>query len=370
MSPYSRIYSWQLALRQRLAARQYGGGNPVELNEFRPGKILFVLSGLIGDSVMSLPPIEAARRLWPDAKIAVLGKKHNCELIAACNFFDELYEFNADPFSIRRSDETKALKAWLSEQHFDAAFILLGNQFAHLLAAANIPFRVGVKGTPLESCLTHRYDIGTPRTWGVKERLNAIRCLGLAADDLLPTLEVGKEARETAHKKLIELGLSTEKFLVLHPFGSTPRQWWSLENIPAFAAKVKETHNLDVIIVGGPENEGLAARPNAGSVIDAAGKLSLPELLAVIEQAQLVVTTDSGPFHIAGGLGKKTIGLFRARRPEHARQYPSATAVFGRNEECMNACKWDECRDDPCSQMAEISAAAVLEAVKARLANV
>ena len=126
---------------------------------------MFVLAGLIGDSVMCLPAISEARRLWPEAHITVLGKTHNRELISACPFYDEFYECNADPFSLRRSKDIKALERWLVDQKFDAAIILLGDQFAHLLARAGIPVRVGVNGTLLQSCLTHTYNIGRPEEW-------------------------------------------------------------------------------------------------------------------------------------------------------------------------------------------------------------
>lgn len=371
MNLKSSIYSYQLGLRQRIAGALLGEGLgvPVDPKVFQPERVLFVLSGLIGDSVMSLPPITIARGLWPEAKIAVLGKRHNRELIEGCEFFDEFYEFNGDPFSIRRSRETSDLQRWLSRKHFDAGFILLGDQFAHLLARARIPVRVGVKGTPLEACLTHSYEIGEPRTWGASERLNAIRCLGYPVEDEHPRLKVGDAVRAASIEKLRKLGIGSDRYLVVHPFGSTKRQWWPLDRVSEFAANLHKQHNLEVVLTGGPDTVTSPA-PNDADIIDTRGKLTLQELIAVIGSAKLVVTTDSGPFHIAGALGTPTVGLFRSRRPEHARQYPTATVVFGENSACATECDWDRCGAAECRQMQEISADRVISAVNSRFDRV
>jgi ADP-heptose:LPS heptosyltransferase len=291
-------------------------------------------------------------------------------LTAACGCFDEFYEFNADPFSLRKAAETRKLEEWLGEQGFDAALILLGDQFAGLLAKAGIPVRVGVRGTALENCLTHTYDIGSPRTWGANERLNAVRSLGYNVDNAVPRLTPDLSLRPELERKLKKLGLASgERYLVLHPFGSSKRQWWELDKIPAFAAEIGEKFDLRVVLAGGDKVTLSDPGDSKDAIVNTTGILSLAELLLLIDGSALVVTTDSGPFHIAGALATPAVGLFRSRRPEHSRQYPTATVVFGRDDGCMNACEWDKCRLDPCRQMTEIAVDDVVEAVGARLSN-
>ncbi|MBX3295951.1 MAG: glycosyltransferase family 9 protein [Acidobacteria bacterium] len=307
---------------------------------------------------MSLPAIVAARELWPEARITVLGKTHNRELLKADPNIDEFYVCDADPFSLRRSAEIGELKTWLAGQGFDAAIILLGDQFAHLLARAGIPVRAGVKGTILEPCLTHAYEIGSPREWGTRERLNCLRVLGAEVTDRVPKLYVDAEAAETAASKLSELGLSPgERYAAFHPFGSTSRQWWPMENVPEFLRLAESQTGMRVVLLGGKETQ--AADTGTDGIIDTRGRLTIPELLAVIDGSEVVVTTDSGPFHIAGALGKHIIGLFRNRRPEHATAYPTARAVLGMNEKCNTECDWDKCAADPCRQMRAIPVASV-----------
>ncbi len=364
MSIKSYIYEAQLRVRQRIAGGSTGRKPTTDFAavEFTPEKVLFVLAGLIGDSVMSLPAMIEARRLWPDARLTVLGKKHNQELIAASSFYDEFYEFNADPFSLRKSSETKKLEAWLSDQHFDAAFILLGDQFAHLLERARIPVRVGVAGTRLEGCLTHTYEIGSPRTWGPDERLNALRCLGYQPEVVLPSIAVVEDARQSPRAKLLALGLDESvDYAILHPFGSSRRQWWKTDESGSLAAKLMTDHGFKCVLVGGGEAADIQ-EAKSPEIISTLGQLTLPELLAVIEGSRIVITTDSGPFHIAGALQKPIVGLFRDRRPEHAARYSRTEVVFGKESECLKSCSWERCAVDPCRQMRNISVDAIAAA--------
>jgi ADP-heptose:LPS heptosyltransferase len=107
------------------------------------------------------------------------------------------------------------------------------------------------------------------------------------------------------------------------------------------------------VLIGGKETVGIIH--TSADIIDTTGQLTLTELKAVIANAELVITTDSGPFHIAGAFGKQIIGLFRARRPELAGIFPAARVILGQNETCQKTCKWDHCRTANCKQLFNIS---------------
>jgi ADP-heptose:LPS heptosyltransferase len=173
--------------------------------------------------------------------------------------------------------------------------------------------------------------------------------------------------------KLVSFGLgSQENYAVLHPFGSTPNQWWSIKNVAPLAKKLYEKHNLRLVLVGKKYDLNgvvviLPPDEIDASVINTTEKLTLPELIAVIDDSTLVITTDSGPFHITGALRKPTIGLFRARRPEHSEHYPTATTILGFDKTCQMKCKWDYCRSNPCSQLSDISVDSVIDKVNQQL---
>ena len=88
------IYNAQFRARRWAIGKYYEFRRTPEKDvgaNFAPRKILFVLTGLLGDSVMSVPAIIAAKHLWKDAHVTLLCKKHNHELLAACPLIDDFY---------------------------------------------------------------------------------------------------------------------------------------------------------------------------------------------------------------------------------------------------------------------------------------
>jgi ADP-heptose:LPS heptosyltransferase len=275
---------------------------------------------------------------------------------------DDLHAAGAVPFSVRGHSQVRLLQAWLRSRSFDLALTILGDQFGVVLKRAGIPIRVGVLGSPLASCHTHTYDIGSARSWGPNERLKALSVLGHVVEDAAPRAWVSESARASTRAKLLARGLNeAQPYVAIHPFGSTPRQWWPLDRVEQLSLALAKRGLRSVLIGGGETSRAVPAAVKL-AVIDVTGGLSIQELLALIDGARAVVTTDSGPFHIAGALRRPTLGLFRASRPEHGALYSTATVVLEAQPDCAQQCRWDRCRLTPCRQMVALPAERVLQA--------
>jgi ADP-heptose:LPS heptosyltransferase len=364
----AHLYKWHFRFRQQSAGWFqriiYSHTSSDVKYDQQPSKVLLVMTGLIGDTVMSTPVIVEARRLWPEAEIVLLGTKQNLALLENCPLLNSSHLTSASPYSIRSRKENGKLKRWLAESGFDLAIILLGDDYAQVLADVAIPVRVGVSGHWLEPFLTHNYEIKSPREWGPNERLNSLRCLGLQVENTLPKLWVTDEMRDQAKSRLAQLGLPVgQAYVVIHPFGSTLRQWWQLDKAETLVRRLQSECGMTTVLAGGPETKDHIPEPLAGLVINTTGKLTIQELLGVIEGSRLAISTDSGPFHIAGALGRPVVGLFRARRPEHAGHYPQARVLFGRDDRCQQPCAWDKCAASPCRQLSRLRADEVFETV-------
>ena len=76
----------------RPSAKPAAEGRDGPITSEAPGRVLLILAGLIGDTVMSTPVIVEARRLWPQSWITVLGNRQTCELLSACPLIDACVE--------------------------------------------------------------------------------------------------------------------------------------------------------------------------------------------------------------------------------------------------------------------------------------
>src|SRR5258706_12905874 len=62
-------------------------------------------------------------------------------------------------------------------------------------------------------------------------------------------------------------------------------------------------------------------------IMNIAGKISLPELFAAIHEAQLVITNDSGPMHIAYAMQKPVVALFGPCSPQQYGVNPNGIVI-------------------------------------------
>lgn len=99
-------------------------------------------------------------------------------------------------------------------------------------------------------------------------------------------------------------------------------------------------------------------------------EMHLPLLVALIRDAGLVVTNDSGPLHLAAALGRPTVAIHAVMTPEVlTADYPSVTSLFPTNEGTCAGCHWRPeagCHDlcaRACCEIATIPPALVAKTV-------
>ena len=122
--------------------------------------------------------------------------------------------------------------------------------------------------------------------------------------ELLPQVYLDDSEKAAARERLAAIrGISQAPLVALHPFATHSRKAWPREYWLELL-KMLEAEGLDWILVG----QGEALQP--GSPRDFTGRTGLRELAALLEQADLLVTGDSGPMHLASAVGTPVVGLF------------------------------------------------------------
>ena len=320
---------------------------------------------------MGIPTMRAFRRLYPQARMVGLVMPHNKQLLEPLGLFEEFIVCPVLPFTIWpwRWPKLWSVQRRIRQAGFDLALLLLGGDWAPYFYRIGIPIRIDTKRSFFASLATHLYEV-PPRLLHPDTLLNALRSLGWEVASEIPELRVSDSAREVISRRLEEWGVgSREKLIVFHPFASTANRTLSSVKVERIAGLLLQ-QGWRVAVVGSASHaKGLALRQSAPGLLNLAGQLSLSESVALIARADAVLTTDSGPLHIAGALGRPTVGLFRAIRPEYARLYPSVKALFWNGgAACLPHCTWDSwygCQEAPCRQLEAIPDETILATIKA-----
>jgi ADP-heptose:LPS heptosyltransferase len=356
-SVYARYFAWRRKLE---AARTRVPPPPPAFDPGGVRRALLVCTGLIGDSVMCLPALRAARELLPRAELVGLVTERSRSILEGSDALDRFVVCDGAPLRLRAQSRraTKALRTRLTGEGFDLAVIFLGDDYAPLLTGIGIPNRVFVGESAFASLATATYSIGSPRTWGPRERLDAWRALGLNPSATSPTRPALRPPPAALTVVAERLRGERRPWITVHPFGSTTAQWWPLASVETVARALRERFGGTVLLAGGQGVES-----SSREMVDLAGKLTLDELIALVGLSDCVISTDSGPYHLAGALGRPGVGLFRASRPEHAGRYPTMASVVAPGvPECRSSCRWDHCAFSPCRQMKALAPETVLAA--------
>ncbi|RAP57625.1 glycosyltransferase family 9 protein [Oleiagrimonas sp. MCCC 1A03011] len=145
--------------------------------------------------------------------------------------------------------------------------------------------------------------------------------LGVPRGSVQWDIPVPEEAREWAREQIP----ITAPTLVVSPSSSHPLRNWRAER---YAAVIDHAaaRGLRVLLTGGPS---AAERAMADAIlaacrsqpVDLTGRDTLKRALALFSRADMVLTPDSGPMHMANAVGTPVIGLHAASNPARSGPY-------------------------------------------------
>ncbi|MGA9754557.1 MAG: glycosyltransferase family 9 protein, partial [Desulfobaccales bacterium] len=290
-------------------------------NKFsRQPRILLVKLSSFGDVLHALPTLEALRAAYPRAHITWLVEAAYAPLLNGHPALNEVWvaprlrpaEFlsGANPATLM------TLLHRLRARPFDLVVDLQGLlKSAVWVALARSPRKVGYDRTRELSylALTERVPAFDPEAHAVRHYLNLAHYLG--ASPAPPRFRLGLDAAvDTSALVPVEAG---QPLVVLHPGARWASKLWP----PASWTRLAEwlSHRGFLVAVTGSRAdqelaEGILGQSQA-PLLNLAGRTSLAELAAVLRQARLAVTTDTGAMHLAAALGTKVTALFGPTAP-------------------------------------------------------
>jgi heptosyltransferase-1 len=165
------------------------------------------------------------------------------------------------------------------------------------------------------------------------------------------------------------VGQTSAPCAIINPGAGWPNKRWAPERFGAVADRIRRDHGLAVTVTWGPGEE-----PLARAVVDASGgaarqapPTALPELLALVRQAQLVVSGDTGPLHLAAAAGTPVVALFGPTDPHRNGPWASDDVSVSEFHRCTCHHKRRCSRGTRC--LDDIGVDDVMGAVASRLAR-
>ena len=333
-------------------------------------KILVIRRDNIGDLVCTTPLFAALRQHYPHARIDALVNSYNGPVLAGNPDLDHVYVYSkykhvaAAQSRIAWLRDRLALLWQLRRQKFDliilakSSFDQHGLRFARQIGGHKILGFAPVDGKSAD------LDIAVPEGPGEHEHevelvFRLLPPLGISAGPgPLKVVPVRVGNAPTASP------MATAAPIAIHISAREAERQWPINKWIGLTRQLLARTTNPIMLLWAPGSQNDPTHPGddelATALLDAISETerqralprptrTLPELVAALSEARLVICCDGGALHIAAGLGKPVVGLFQNHPIKYNHWYP-----WGVPHQVVRA---------PVSRVEDIEVAKVAEAV-------
>ena len=317
-----------------------------KFSSLKPKKVLFIATRQIGDVLVTTPLIQQARELWPEAEFHFLGYRSKLDMLKGNPDIAELIETSDRP----GFGEYLSLFNRLF-QRYDLAIVTQPSDRAYFYGLVAAFRRVGVLGGHPQGltehdkakkskgdkqnawkkaiCL-HTVDVDYFGQHVITEKLRLLEVFYKNVQDLFSKpISVVPPAGE-ALTPVIASQLRSP-YVVVHPGPLTAYKRWPLaywQNLVTWLTQ----QGWQVVLSASPAKQDLQLNQDIVSLLDAAtrqnvvnaaGKLSIPQARSLIQGAHLYIGVDTSITHLAAACNIPTVALFGPTPPSNFGPWPN-----------------------------------------------
>ena len=317
-----------------------------QFSSLKPKKVLFIATRQIGDVLVTTPLIQQARELWPEAEFHFLGYRGKLDMLKGNPDIAELIETSDRP----GFGEYLSLFNRLF-QRYDLAIVTQPSDRAYFYGLVAAFRRVGVLGGHPQGltehdkakkskgdkqnawkkaiCL-HTVDVDYFGQHVITEKLRLLEVFYKNVQDLFSKpISVVPPAGE-ALTPVIASQLRSP-YVVVHPGPLTAYKRWPLaywQNLVTWLTQ----QGWQVVLSASPAKQDLQLNQDIVSLLDAAtrqnvvnaaGKLSIPQARSLIQGAHLYIGVDTSITHLAAACNIPTVALFGPTPPSNFGPWPN-----------------------------------------------
>jgi heptosyltransferase I len=294
-----------------------------------PEKVCLLRLSAIGDTCHVVPLLRALQDAWPRTRFTWVIGKLEAKLMSVIP--------DVELITVDKAAGLSAFGRLRTEMKRRGAFDLLLHLQLSIRASAAAaciaaPIKLGfdrARARELQWLFTNRRIAARSREHVLDSFMGFADALGIERRPPRWDIPLPPAAQAYA-EQLIPPSTSKEgqPTLVISACSSHRARNWLPERYAAVAEHAVRAHGMRVILCGGPagvERDMAAAIAKHASVplVDQVGKDTLPQLLALLARATVLLTPDSGPAHMATMVETPVIGLYAATNPQRSGPYES-----------------------------------------------
>ncbi|HPI73649.1 MAG TPA: glycosyltransferase family 9 protein [bacterium] len=333
-------------------------------------KILVIKLRAIGDVVLSTIVLENLARAFPQAAMDFLTEPAPAAILSKHPALRRVWIL--DRTARRRSEHstgrwamTRLLRS-LRAERYDLVFDFFGNPRSALITwVSGAHYRVGYDYRVRRLAYSHVVRSRAREVHEADWHLDALTALEIPIVSRRLQVAFGPEEVQFAEAFLHQLGWPDRRVAVINFSGGWAAKRWPLPRFAELCETLAAAYPFHLAAIWGPGERQSAdqlCRMALTSGIVPAPATSLTQLAALLQRAAIMVTTDSGPMHIAAAVGTPCVAIFGPTDPELQGPYGSQHTVVRNTALSCLACNRTTCDHVRC--MEQLPVASVFQAVK------
>lgn len=345
---------------------------PTSILQTGPKRIAVFRALVLGDLLCSIPAFRALRATCPDAHVALVGLPAMARFVSRYpHYIDELIPFPGAPGFPEQDEGGEGLTTFLAAmqaRRFDLAIQLHGSGGpANALvrgfgAATTAGFHLPPTDTERGTGVFVGWDAEVVEVRKYLALMQALGADATAVADASLELPVRPEERDEWVRLRRAHALDDASIVCVHPGARWPSRRWPLERFVAVATDLA-ARGSRIVVTGSGDEQPLAAaladglRARHVAVVDLSGRTSLGALAALLQDARLLVSNDTGISHVAAAVGTPSVVI--ASGSDVARWAPIDARrhrVLSHSVPCR-PCMYRDCPiDHPCATGVHVDA--------------
>ena len=275
-----------------------------------PKEILIRLPNWLGDMVMAYPFLDSLEKTYPNANITIIVKKGLESLVPYLGNFTKVIPFSKKEFSGLKG--VYRFGKMIGKSPIFDLFFCLPDSFSSAVMgyASSAHHRVGYRKELRQWMLTHSNNFPSEGTHRSEVYRNLLKQYN--SDTIIEKVDyLNIKEPEKIYK------LPEGKNLIFNVNSNADSRRLPVFKALEFMNHWLATTDYNLILPGHHTEfdyvESIAKLVNhQDRIFNLAGKTSIPELMAVLQQANQMVTTDTGIAHLGNAMGTPTLMLLGA----------------------------------------------------------
>lgn len=279
--------------------------------------ILIVKLSAIGDVIHALPVSYAIKESFPKAKITWVVEPPAYDLLLNNPYIDRILVFEKKKFKSIGGfmKHLPSFSSLIKETEYDVALDLQGlSKSAAIAYLSGAPLKLGCCNMREFSDRISKPICGPNQHGHIVERyLDVARALGCTVRNVAFPVEITEQEASLAERIAAQAGMCMDNpYVVLAAGANWPNKRWPTGHYAKLADWLYQQRIIPVVVGGGVVDSRLVQEINAKAeipAVDLVGKTTLKQLAHIIRRAKALVGGDTGPMHLAAGLGKPVVAL-------------------------------------------------------------